>query len=231
MAITQTLRPFRDYDEKDVINLYAYSGSMIDTTYKILATKGTLVKIAGDGFRNDVEPIEMLGNYGGFSVNNWVGQRYGVLPKVTVAGTGDNPIGMLLFDVRELDENEMPLKYNPRKAAEMEAVLSGQAVPIVTRGVFLYSGVTSGTNGYGTAITAGNPCYAGADGAISAHGKKETNSFITGTLVAGASGLLSQTSYKTPIGRFLGTTGQNTVSGNQYGNANGSIALVWLNIQ
>lgn len=221
-----TLRPFRDYDEKDVINLFAYSGAVVDSTYKILATKGTLVKIAGDGFRNDVEPIEMLGNMGAFNVNNWVGQRYGVIPKVTVAGATDKPLGMLLFDVRELDENELPLKYNPRKAAEMEAAISGQAVPIVTRGIFLYSGVITGTAGAGAAITAGNPIYPGAAGVISAYGVSSTVSTITGTTSANT-GVLSVTNYYPSIGKFLGITGAAGASGNSYGD-NSAVALVWL---
>src|ERR1035441_10101291 len=98
-----TLRPFRDYDEKDVINLYTYSGAVVDSTYQVLATKGTIVKVVGDGFAADNEPIEMLGNMGAFSVNNWVGQRYGVTSKVTVAQSTDTPVGMMLFDVRSED--------------------------------------------------------------------------------------------------------------------------------
>lgn len=199
-----TLRPFRDYDEKDVINLYTYSGAVVDATYQVLATKGTLVKVVGDGFRIDNEPIEMLGNYGAFNVNNFVSQRYGVTSKVTTCGTPstDNPIGMLLFDVRELDENQLPLKYNPRKAAEMEVVISGQAVPIVTRGVFLYSGVNvSG----GVAVTAGGKAYLGVNGEIA-------------------------TSGTTVVGKFLGQTGAYTASG-MNGTDNSKVALVWLNIQ
>jgi hypothetical protein len=199
-----TLRPFRDYDEKDVINLFCYSGAFVDSTLQVLANKGTLVKIVGDGFRPDVEPIEMLGNMGAFNVNNWVGQRYGVVPKVTAAGPGDTPLGMLLFDCRELDENQLPLKYNPRKAAEMEAAISGQALPIVTRGTFLYSGVrVSG----GVAVQAGRPCYVGYNGEIA---------------TSGASG-------STAIGKFLGITGNPAASGNAYGD-NSAIALVWLNV-
>lgn len=208
MAVTQTLRPFRDYDEKDVLNLFAYSGAVVDATYQILATKGTIVKIAGDGFRNDVEPLEMLGNFGAFSVTNWVGQRYGAVPKVTVAGTGDQYVGMTLFDTRELDENQLPLKYNPRKAAEMEAVISGQVVPIVTRGLFLYSGITTGVNK--TAVTAGNPVYVNANGGL--------------TSDSGGGG-------QTAVGKFLGTTGSVQTTGNQYGTDNSAIALVWLNIR
>ena len=212
-----TLRPFRDYDEKDVINLYAYSGTLP-------VNKGTIVKIAGDGFRYDVEPIEMLGNVGDFSPSNFVSQRYGVVPKVTVADATGNALGMMLFDTRETDENGYPLKYNPRKAAEMEACISGQAVPIVTRGTFLYSGVITGTAGAGNAIVAGNPCYVGAAGVISAWGT--TSSILTGA-AATATGALVITTQR-PIGKFLGVAGAQN-SGALVGADGRAIALVWLN--
>lgn len=164
-----TLRPFRDYDEKDVINLYAWSGS-------IPVQKGTLVKIGGEGFRPDREDSqELLGNYGDFSVSNVVSQRYGVIPKVVVADAADKPLGLMLFDVRETDENGELLKYRPRKAAEMEAVLSGQAVPIVTRGTFLYSGiVVSG----GIAVAAGADAYAGQAGVVATSGTNKVGKFL-----------------------------------------------------
>ncbi len=154
------LRPLRDYNEKDVINIYTYSGARAMTD---VINKGTLVKVVGDGWRNDVEATEMLGSYGDFSVWNVQAQRYGTVAKVGLCGTGatEYPLGITLFDIRELDENAIPLKYNPRKAAELEACISGQTVPIVTRGIFLYSGIT------GT-ITPGAPIYAGVSGTITA---------------------------------------------------------------
>ena len=48
------------------------------------------------------------------------------------------------MDVRELDENGEKLIFNPRKAAEMGVVLSGQAVPVLTKGLVTYSGATQG---------------------------------------------------------------------------------------
>lgn len=166
------LRPLRDYDEKDVINLYTFSGQ---TTTSQIVNRGTLVQIC-NGWRNDEEPIEILGSYGDFSVNNVQALRYGTPAKVTFYGTGnavtgfsgEYPIGITLFDVRELDENGIPLKYNPRKAAELEACISGQTVPIVTKGVFLYSGLT------GT-ITPGAPIYGGANGVITAQNNATGN--------------------------------------------------------
>jgi len=147
-----TLNPFRSYDEKDVINLFAFDGTLP-------ATKGTLVKVS-TGWKSSDE-LEMLGSVGA-SFGNTVSQRYGVTAKVAVAGATDAPLGMLLFDVKETDENGELLKFNPRKAAEMEAVLSGQSVPIVTKGIFLYSGATLASD----APTAGAALYCGAAGEI-----------------------------------------------------------------
>ena len=74
---------------------------------------------------------------------------------------GDTPLGITLYDVKETDENGEKLIYNPRKAAELQAVVSGQAVPVVTRGVFLY-------NGIGGTPAAGGTVWTAADGALSA---------------------------------------------------------------
>lgn len=148
-----TLRPFRDYNEKDVINLYAISGTSN-------LNQGHLMMIQGDGWVTTNE-LEMLGSVGK-SYTNTVSDRYGVAAKVTKAGAGDVPIGMTLLDVKEEDENGEKLAFNPRKAAEMGVVLSGQAVPIVSKGVFLYSGSTLASE----APTAGQKIYCGANGLI-----------------------------------------------------------------
>ena len=138
-----TLKPFRDYDEKDVINLYAYEGTLP-------VNKGTLVKINGNGWRSTDE-LQMLGNLGK-EYTNTVSTRYGVAARVEDAGAGDTPLGMLLYDVKETDENGEKLIFNPRKAAEMEVALSGQAVPVLTKGIVLYSGAQLGSAAAGTAL-------------------------------------------------------------------------------
>ena len=156
-----TLMPLRDYDDHDVINLFAYSG---DVSNGVVANAGTLVAIQGDGWRNSVaasgsqalDPLADLGGSVGASFNNTVSERYNVGAKLIPATATVYPNGMLLYDVREEDENGEKLIYNPRKAAEMGVTISGQASPIVTKGTFLYSGatlataageMTTGTNG------------------------------------------------------------------------------------
>lgn len=149
-----TIRPFRDVDEHDVINLYkTRSGTM---------TKGMLVKIVS-GFVNDNSNWVLGADPTAQAYGNTVSPRWSVPFFVDTCNSGDKPIGMLLYDVKETDENGERLYYHPRKAAELQCVISGQAVPLATRGIFLYSGVA----GF---VTAGNKAYSSAFGEISVSG-------------------------------------------------------------
>ena len=172
-----TLLPFRDYDEHDVINLFAfdYAGTSV--------TKGAMVSIKSSAGWSVADELDQSVSAFGFSLNNVVSDRYAVNARVELAGSGDTPLGMLMYDVAETDENGEKLVYNPRKAAEMQTTVSGQAVPILTKGLVLVKGV-DGT------VTEGGLAYCGTgtnDGAI--------------TATSGGS--------KVKIGRFLGTTGAN----------------------
>ena len=151
------LKAFRQYSEHDVVNLFSLTGNSITLPFN----KGTLVSVNGDGWKNDASSdLAMLGGVGA-DYSNTVSQRYGVPACVTVAATGDNILGITLYDVRETDENGEKLVFNPRKAAELQAVVSGQAIPVMTKGVVLYNGVVGTPAGGGAA-------YASANGIISA---------------------------------------------------------------
>lgn len=162
------LRPFRDYSEHDVINLFAHIDSAVDA--------GTMVKLNGagnswghagwqnlDATTNLSEQNSMLGDVGN-SYTNTVSERYGVNARVDNAGVADLPLGMTLYEVAETDENGEKLIYNPRKAAEMQVVVSGQAVPVVQKGLFLYDygsasiaigGLNARVGAAGTIVTGG----------------------------------------------------------------------------
>lgn len=126
-----SLKPFRQYNENDVVNLFAHATATS-------LNKGTLVVPSVSWLSTD-EPTAEAGDPGA-AYNNTVSNRYASTAKVTTAVSGDAPLGMTLYDIRETDENGEKLIFNPRKAAEMQIVLSGQTVPIVTKGIFLYSG-------------------------------------------------------------------------------------------
>ena len=125
------LRPFRDYDEHDVVNLFAFSGSYPQT-------KGAIVTIMGNGWKNTDEPFDMAGGAGA-AYGNTVSQRYGLNAYVRQCASGETPLGMTIHDVRETDENGEKLLYNPQKQEELQAMLPGQAVPVATKGIFTLS--------------------------------------------------------------------------------------------
>jgi hypothetical protein len=155
------IKPLRDYNESDVLNgFYAWSG-LVPTT------KGTVVKIFS-GWSTESELAE-LGSAGA-SYSNVVSQRVGLSTTVCpCADSGDNAIGILLYDVRELDENGLPLKWDAAKQARMQCVLSGQSTVILRKGLVLYSGVNGGVVPT-VGVTAGANAYLGTDGGINVSG-------------------------------------------------------------
>lgn len=139
-----TIRPFRDYSEHEVINLFALQGE---------SNKGTFVTAVGNGFNLSAQSAFDNNSF----IDGTVSARFNVASKVVAAPSGTAPalvLGMTLKDVKSLDENGYPLKFEPRKAAERDVVISGEAVPVVKRGVFLYSGVSEagGTCGFGSGL-------------------------------------------------------------------------------
>jgi len=168
-----TIRPFRDYDEHEVINLFAFDGG--------LGNKGTFVTAVGNGF--DLSKEAAFGNDS--FIDGTVSARFNVASKVTAAPSGTVPakvLGMMLKDVRSVDENGYPLKFEPRKAAERDVIISGEAVPVVKRGLFLYSGVAGtpafgsglGINTHGELITTNDPTLMVAK----ALGPKDSSNFV-----------------------------------------------------
>ncbi len=162
MANTR-LMPFRDYDEHDVVNLFAFGDTAVTLDSTTTVHAGSVVKIK-TGWTNSAE-MQMLGDAGA-SYDNVVSQRYGVNAEVEYANGGSETLlGITLYDVREYDENGELLKFKPQKAAELQAAISGQAVPVATKGTFLFAtgAFTTLTNG---TISAGDTLYASGNGQI-----------------------------------------------------------------
>lgn len=171
------LKALRDYSEHNVLNgFYSYSGT-------IPAIKGTFVKISS-GWSTEAELSE-LGDVGQH-YSNVVSQRIGLNTRVAACnGSGDAAIGCLLYDVREVDENGLPLKFDRAKQTRMQCTLSGQSTVILRKGMVLYSGVNGG-NVPVVGVTAGANCYLGTDGGVN------------------TSGSLSNLANVTQVGKFLG---------------------------
>ena len=121
------LMPIRDYDEHEVLQWFSKD---------VTGVAGELVKVVNndlsnsDGWSNTSPGASFLG------VTNL---RYEVKSKVTATVGGETRdsgvVGFTLFPTLETDENGMPLKFNRQRQQELQAVLSGEAAPILTKGV------------------------------------------------------------------------------------------------
>ena len=170
----ERLKPFRDYSEHDVINLFAFGDHAVTLGTTDVVYAGSAVKVR-TGWSNTNE-LSMIGNVGA-GYNNTVSQRWGVSADVeyTDGGADEAALGILLYDVREYDENGEKLAFNPRKQAELQCSLTGQAVPIATRGIFL---MATGAWVSSPALVQDNDVFATGDGKLTTLGNKATNNRI-----------------------------------------------------
>tara|TARA_R110000824_G_scaffold17971_4_gene71933 strand:+ start:236 stop:835 length:600 start_codon:yes stop_codon:yes gene_type:complete len=102
---------------------------------------GVFVSVSAGNF--DTDPITYQTNsYLGKTDYPFVGttEMYPeVNLKVTGATSGTHPLGLTLYQTAKNDENGEKLLYNPQKATELQALLPGQAVPILTKGIVTLS--------------------------------------------------------------------------------------------
>jgi len=175
----ERLRPFRDYSEHEVINLFAFGDDAVALGTTDVVYAGSCVKVK-TGWKNDDETQDMIGNVGA-GYDNTISERWGVTAEVeyTDGGADEAALGITLYDVREYDENQEALKFNPRKQDELQAVLTGQAVPVATRGLFLLAtGAWAGAN----EVAINMDVFATGNGQITTVGAKATNNVIGRTL-------------------------------------------------
>ena len=174
----ERLKPFRDYSEHDVINLFAFGDPAVTLGTTDVIYAGSAVKVRS-GWQNTDE-LSFIGNVGA-GYNNTVSQRYGVSAEVeyTDGGADEAALGITLYDVREYDENGEKLAFNPRKQAELQASLTGQAVPIATRGVFL---MATGAWASSPGVVFNQDVFATGNGQLTTVGNKDTNNRIGRTL-------------------------------------------------
>ena len=135
------LLPFRQYNEFDVVNMYALVDAAVNESTTGVGTgdAGVFVKISDGNFDND--PVSYASDsYLGKTDYPHIGvnQYPKVNLKVTPAASGDltNCLGITLRQTAKTDENGEKLIYYRQKAEELMCVLPGQAVPVATRGIF-----------------------------------------------------------------------------------------------
>jgi len=132
------LYPFRQYSEHDVINLFA--SDTVDSTPSTNGngSAGVFVKVSAGNL--DQDPITYATNDAVLGKTDYpfIGAaQYPSVPLTFTAATAGTPVlGITLNQTLLTDENGEKLLYNPIKRTELQSVLSGQAVPVATRGIF-----------------------------------------------------------------------------------------------
>jgi len=149
------LKPFRDYSEHEVVNFFSLNSASGDkgSAVSLVPTTGTKTAAAWD-----VNSSLSISN-GSFSFRSANPRK---IRLSTVADTSSQVLGVMVYDVREFDENGQKLIFQPGyKRAEMCVVTSGESVPVVSRGILEIAGF-SGVAG------AGVGAYVGLGGDIAA---------------------------------------------------------------
>ena len=211
------LYPFRQYSDVDVINMFA--SDTVDATPSTNGngSAGVFVKVSAGNL--DLDPIQ----YTATDITNTLGKsdypflgavQYPAVPLQFTAATAGVPVlGMTLNQTLATDENGERLLYNPVKRAELQAVLTGQAVPVATRGIFTLSD---------SAID-----WVDANMVVNSHLIVSANAGkVSGLLASAVSPITGTTSI---IGRILGTgqrVSQNGKSDYFAGTTTGKYALV-----
>lgn len=152
--MAKRILPYRDYSEHDVLNLFS-----LDTSTETAGFAGWTEVASGDhdsGVVVKVKTGELPGDLpGGLSehasgdeLRNYLGASptsahigYNAYPyngmTVEPAGVGDVAVGITLRETLAYDENGEKLLYYKQKLDEAQAVLPGQTVPVLTRGLVL----------------------------------------------------------------------------------------------
>ncbi len=138
------LLPFRQYNDHNVVNLFAgdfSDGAALDTPFiNGNNDNGVFVKVSeGDMTKAPVEYQDS--KYLGKTNYPYIGRdQYPVVPlKFVPATTGSACLGVTLNQTLTHDENGEKMIYYPQKALELQSVMTGEAVPILSKGLVTLS--------------------------------------------------------------------------------------------
>lgn len=162
--MAKRLLPYRNVDEKDIINAYALDDTYVNnsTTGSSFGDDGVFVTVSACNF--DLDPIS-------FAADSYLGkvdypavgwnQRPSVTAKIRPAASGDiRALGVTLKETALYDENGEYLSRHGIKRTENDVCLKGTSVPVATKGEFMVSyravdGTLTVGNGFKLSATSG----------------------------------------------------------------------------
>lgn len=186
------LLPFRQYDENDVVNLFAFDAAIVldSTTDDGQASQGSVVKVANGNFNEDLITYGS-NSYLGKTDYPFVGGDMYPTNSLLITGCEANEtkgkvLGVTLAQTAKNDENGEKLLYNATKKEELQAVLPGQSVPVATKGIFTFGANafdanTTFTIGAGIATAAGGKITGVALGTTGQDGVDQVIGTVIGT--------------------------------------------------
>ena len=155
--MAKRILPYRDYSEHDVVNMFSLSTSGVTDGFQSWTEAGSgkwdsgvVVKVsAGATLPGDL-PSGLSEHASGEELRKYLGASqtsahigYNAYPyngmTVEPAGASDVALGITLRETLAYDENGEKLLYYKQKLDEAQAVLPGQTVPVLTRGLVLLS--------------------------------------------------------------------------------------------
>jgi hypothetical protein len=162
------LLPFRQYNEQDVVNVFALQNADVleSTTGDGKGSNGVFVKVTDGNFDQDVITYGSNSYLGKTDYPFVGGDMYPTNPlEVAAAASGEIPLGLTLNQTAKTDENGEKLLYNTTKKEELQAVLPGQSVPVATKGIFTLS-ANAIEGGAASVFTIGGGFEVAGDGTI-----------------------------------------------------------------
>jgi len=143
------LRPLQQVDEANVLNgFFALNLNSGD--------EGCFVTIQSSGWVNNANDMYRFINL--TTEPNAVSQYRALTAQVGLSASGEvkgKVLGIMLKNVRQYDYLGRDLRYDDVRKTELNAVVSGESIPICKRGLFLVSGVI-GTPAPGSGIAVAN---------------------------------------------------------------------------
>jgi hypothetical protein len=160
--MAKRILPYRDYSEHDVLNLFsldtasytiadaksnAAAGSAFDSGVVVNVKTGELPGDLPGGLSEHASGEELRKYLGDSPTSAHIGYNAYPYNGMTVepAGAGDVAVGITLRETLAYDENGEKLLYYKQKLDEAQAVLPGQTVPVLTRGIVLLSSTAFGS--------------------------------------------------------------------------------------
>jgi len=152
--MAKRILPYRDYSEHDVLNLFSLDvDESADTLTEWVEAvngkwdSGVVVKVKTGELPGDL-PGGLSEHASGEKLRKYLGDSptsahigYNAYPyngmTVEPASTGEVAVGITLRETLAYDENGEKLLYYKQKLDEAQAVLPGQTVPVLTRGLVL----------------------------------------------------------------------------------------------